>query len=158
LLEQTIKILFFFNKEEIMITVDLNRRKTLEWDISSEDEKNIESVHFIILLPQRMGYQFKAFIKEGIITAHLPPLKNRVEKGTKGICYLEVCDTNSVYRKICNDRISFEEDIAVKLRVGFPSQKKDPHVTLKNKGKKEAVIDSPFIELRSAKATGLKTS
>jgi len=134
-----------------MITVDLNRRKTLEWDISSEDEKNIESVNFVILLPQKVGYQFKAFVKEGIITAHLPPLKERIEKGTKGICYLEVCDINSVYRKICNDQIFFEEGVAVKLRVGFPSQKRDPQVSLRNKEKKEAVLDSPFIELRAAK-------
>lgn len=140
-----------------MITVDLNRKKTLEWDISSEDEKNIESVSFIILLPQKVGYQFKTFIKEGIITAHVPVLRGRVAKGTKGVCYLEVCDTSGVYRKICNDRISFEENIAVKLRIGFPSQKRDPQVSLRNKEKKEAVIDSPFIELRSTKSTGVKT-
>ena len=106
---------------------------------------------FVVSLPDGPDLQFKGHIRKDAIRIELPILSGKIEKGTKGNCYLEVCDQNDVYRKVSHNQIVFEDGISVQLKVGFPTQKLAPKVSFRER--KEAVIESEHLELRPTKVT-----
>jgi len=134
-----------------MITVDLRRKRVLDFDIRKEDAKNIKSVDFVVSLPDSPDLQFKGHLRKDAIRVELPVLNGKIEKGTEGICYLDVCDQNDVHRKVSRNEIVFEDGVSIQLKVGFPAQKLAPKVSFRER--REAVIESEHMELRPTKVT-----
>lgn len=125
-----------------MITIDINKKQDLEYSIKVEGENKVVSAKLVVTFTDNMTRRFDAVVKDKIITVPLPPLKEGIG-ATVANCYLELQDSDNLFYRVCEDKISFEKKPKRGV-LGLGAFKAKPVVRLK-KTKQEIRIKPPVI-------------
>jgi len=99
-----------------MISINLNRKETLEYVIETQGDNKLVSANLVVSFPDGTVHRFKASMKGNLITIRLPILKDSIEKGI-GECYLELQDTENLFYRVCNDKVSFQDKPTMKIKM-----------------------------------------
>lgn len=111
-----------------MISINLNRREALDYVIETQGDNKIIGAKLVVSFPDGTTHRFRTSIKGNLITISLPVLKDKIEKGI-GECYLELQDTDNLFYRACNDKVSFQDKPAMRIKM-TQLQKKRPTVKI----------------------------
>lgn len=129
-----------------MITIDITKKQDLGYDIKIEGENKVVSAKLVVTFNNNTTCRFNAVVKNKVITVSFPPLKGEVEETTAN-CYLELQDSDNLFYRVCEDKISFEKK-PKRATLGLGAFKTKPVVRLK-KVKQEIAIKPPIIPAAS---------
>jgi len=125
-----------------MITIDINRKQDLEYNIRVEGENKVVSAKLVVTFADNITRRFDAIVRNKVITVPLPALKEEVGIAIAD-CYLELQDSDNLFYRVCEDKISFEKR-PKRETLGLGAFKAKPVVKLK-KPKQDIQIKPPTI-------------
>ncbi len=129
-----------------MIYIDLQRARTIEFDIQNADL--IESVQMVVNLPDKRVLNFPANIfsikddNSGILIVEIPALDKEVSNGIVADCYMEVKDKNGVFHKLEQTQITFQSEKVLSLQFHDVPSARKPEIS---STKKDAILGAGVV-------------